>query len=151
MLWHSPECSKSRAALALLEERASFRKGGAFSVRDYLKKPPTRVELQALRSALGLPVAHWTRAADDGQPHEHTDDDSLIEAILARPALLERPIFVVRNGRPTSPFCEAAVIGRPPARVAELWEAYDAADKAERLRARARSVEVKGARSGRYW
>ena len=59
VLWHNPDCSKSRAALALLENR-----GEPFSVRAYLDEPPSMDELAALRQQLGPPI-EWCRTSDD--------------------------------------------------------------------------------------
>ena len=42
VLWHNPGCSKSRAALALLQATAP----GTFTIRPYLDEPPTLQELQ---------------------------------------------------------------------------------------------------------
>ena len=49
-LWHNPRCSKSRAALALLEERAEV------TVRRYLEDAPSEAELRAAHALLGGPV-----------------------------------------------------------------------------------------------
>ena len=97
ILYHNPRCSKSRAALALLEER-----GVEFQVVEYLKEPLDRAALDALRAVLGTPPSEWIRSGESAE---------LLEAIAAHPVLLERPIF--RSG-------DRAVVGRPPERVLEM-------------------------------
>ena len=57
VLWHNPDCSKSRAALKLLEER-----GEPFQTREYLKDPPTSMEVVRLQEKLGLPPIEWCAA-----------------------------------------------------------------------------------------
>ena len=108
-LWHNPACSKSRAALAVLEER-----GEPFEVREYLAEPPSFSELEVLKSALGLPAIEWVRTMDeawidhfDGATKYDDllpDDDDIMRAIEKRPIMLERPICM--HG-------DRAVVGRP--------------------------------------
>jgi len=112
VLWHNPACSKSRAALSLLEARAP----GTFTLRRYLEDPPTLPELRVLRSQLQRPAIEWTRTGDpawasvtlDGAGDGVDDDEGVLAAIAAAPRLLERPILVDgAAGR--------AVVGRPAA------------------------------------
>lgn len=110
-IWHNPRCSKSRQAKALLEEL-----GADAEVREYLKEPPTRAELEELMAALGLddPRAIM-RTGEDAYKQLGLADatsDELLDAMVDNPILLERPI-VVRSGR--------AVIGRPPEDVHQLF------------------------------
>ncbi len=109
-LWHNPRCSKSRAALKLLEERG-FRP----EIRLYLKDPPTAGEIRALQGALGLPLIEMMRTKEGifrerGLSRE-SDDATLLQAIVEHPVLLERPILTDGN---------RAVVGRPSERVLEL-------------------------------
>lgn len=111
LLIHNPRCSKSRATLALLEE-----KGVDFEVRAYLDEPLTRDELGELQERLGRPVADWVRKKEDcyakaGLSVESSDDE-LLDAIAKHPKILERPIVV--HG-------ERAEIGRPPEQVLDLF------------------------------
>ncbi len=110
VLYHNPRCSKSRAALALLEER-----GVEFRIVEYLEHPLERIALDALRERLGAPPADWIRrgesAFQEAGLSDASSDEELLVAIAAHPILLERPIF--QSG-------ERAVVGRPPARVLEL-------------------------------
>ena len=116
ILWHNESCSKSRAALALLEQS-----GQPFQVRAYLDDPPTFDELAALRKQLGQEPIEWARTMDPAWC-EHfdnatiyddllPDEDDIMRAMVQQPIMIERPILV-RSGR--------AVVGRPPERVLEL-------------------------------
>lgn len=103
-IWHNPRCSKSRAALRLLEER-----GIAPRVRLYLADPPGEEELRHMRDLLGVPAWAMMRRGEAafrsmglsaGDP-----EDRLIAAMAQQPVLIERPIVLV---------AERAVIARPP-------------------------------------
>ena len=96
-VWHNPRCSKSRAALAYLEER-----GITPDVRLYLKDAPDAADLRDMLAALGLSAAALLRK--DGAALKGQSDDEIIAAMVAEPALIERP--VIRRG-------DKAVIGRP--------------------------------------
>ena len=110
IIYHNPRCSKSRAALALLEERQV-----PLRIVEYLKEPPTRAELTTLRRKLGLAPREWIRKGEPeyktAQLDASSPDDQVLDAMAQHPILIERPI-VVRGDR--------AVIGRPPQRVLEL-------------------------------
>jgi arsenate reductase len=109
-IYHNPRCSKSRSALALLQERKV-----PLRVVEYLKEPPTRAELAGLRRKLGLSPGEWVRKNESEYKAACLDatssEDKLLDAMAKHPILIERPI-VVRGDR--------AVVGRPPERVLEL-------------------------------
>jgi arsenate reductase (glutaredoxin) len=110
IIYHNPRCSKSRAALALLQERQL-----PLRIVEYLKDPPSRGELAALRTKLGVPPSQWVRKNEAEFKAAGLDTDSsestLLDAMAAHPVLIERPI-VVHGDR--------AVVGRPPERVLDL-------------------------------
>lgn len=111
VLLHNPRCSKSRAALSLLQER-----GIAVEILPYLETPPTREQLRDMLAKLGLGARELLRSGEPeyaahGLADPSLDDAALIAAMAAHPRLIERPIFV--HG-------DRAVIGRPPERVLEL-------------------------------
>lgn len=90
--------------------------GLAAEIVDYLETPPDRAELLELLGKLGLPATALLRRGEAvyGElfgDREPTEAEAL-EALLAHPILLERPI-VVRGAR--------AVVARPPERVRELF------------------------------
>jgi arsenate reductase (glutaredoxin) len=110
-IYHNPRCSKSRAALTLLQER-----GVEPEVVEYLKTPPDAAELTALIRLLGLRPRDLLRTGEAEYRELGLDDPSrseaeIIAAMAAHPRLIERPI-VVHAGR--------ARIGRPPERILEI-------------------------------
>jgi len=110
-IWHNPRCSKSREALKVLEEN-----GIAPEVVKYLDVPHTKEEIKNLLKMLGLKSARELMRTKEAIYKELglkdvTDEEKLIEAMVAHPRLIERPI-VIKEGR--------AVIGRPVEKVIEL-------------------------------
>lgn len=110
-LYHNPRCSKSRATLALLDAN-----GVQPEIVEYLRTPPDRDTLSALLDMLALEPRALMRTHEAEYHSAGLDDPSLtraqlIDAMVAHPKLIERPI-VIRNGR--------AIIGRPPEKVLEL-------------------------------
>ncbi|KUM44002.1 arsenate reductase (glutaredoxin) [Pseudomonas sp. EpS/L25] len=113
VLYHNPRCSKSRAALELLQSREL-----AVSVLPYLETPPDAATLRALLAKLGLAARQLLRTGEDAYRELNLadpalDDEALIAAMVAHPRLIERPIAV--RG-------ERAVVGRPPERVLEILQ-----------------------------
>ncbi len=110
VLWHNARCSKSRQAKALLEEE-----GVELEVREYLKEPPTRDELDTLVAALEIDdVRTIVRTGEDAYSQlglDEADQDELLDAIVDNPILLQRPILVR---------ADRAVVGRPPEDVRAL-------------------------------
>ncbi|WP_217476885.1 arsenate reductase (glutaredoxin) [Stutzerimonas stutzeri] len=110
-LYHNPRCSKSRGALELLTQR-----GLTPTVINYLETPPSAEELQRIIARLGIPARQLLRTGEAEYKTLNLADPSLsdrqiIEAMIAHPKLIERPILVTDD---------AAVIGRPPEKVLEL-------------------------------
>lgn len=110
-LYHNPRCSKSRGALELLEAR-----GLQPNVRRYLETPPSAAELKELLGKLGISARQLLRTGEEeyqtlGLAGPALSEDQLIEAMVAHPRLIERPILI--NG-------DKAVIGRPPEKVLEI-------------------------------
>jgi len=109
-IYHNPRCSKSRNTLALLEEQ-----GVDAEVVKYLETPPSKEELKALLKMLGMTARELMRIKEEVYKElglkDVADEEALIEAMVANPKLIERPI-VVKDGK--------AVIGRPIENVVEL-------------------------------
>jgi arsenate reductase len=109
-IFHNPKCSKSRATLALLQER-----GIEPEVVEYLKKPPTAAELKAIVAKLGIPAEQLVRKGEQIYKTEYAGkkltDAQWIDAMVRHPILIERPI-VIRGNK--------AVLGRPPENVLVL-------------------------------
>lgn len=93
-IYHNPACGTSRNVLAYL------RKAGIEpNVVEYLKTPPDRGLLTSLIAQMGVPVHEVVRSkealhAELGLDAPGTGDDTLIEAMLAHPILINRPIVV---------------------------------------------------------
>lgn len=110
-IYHNPQCSTSRKALALLRER-----GVEPVVVEYLKTPPSRDELKRIAAATGEPLRALLRSKQpeylaQGLDDPSLSDEQLIDALLATPVLIERPIVVTPKG---------ARLGRPVERVLEV-------------------------------
>jgi arsenate reductase (glutaredoxin) len=116
-IWHNPRCSKSREALGLLRDA-----GVEPGVRRYLEEPPTAAELDAVLTAIGREPWEVARtgelvAKELGLAGWVHDRARWIEAMVAHPVLIERPIVIADDG--------GAVIGRPPERVRDLLRAVE--------------------------
>ena len=103
-IWHNPHCSKSRAALETLQAR----EGIDLEVVEYLKNPPDREKLAQLYRDAGMPPreglrTYGTDALERGLAE--ADDETVLDAMIADPRLIERPLVEtekgVRLGRPT--------------------------------------------------
>ncbi|HEX4694864.1 arsenate reductase (glutaredoxin) [Sphingomonas sp.] len=106
-IWHNPRCSKSREALAILQE------GGAeIEVIDYLHNPPSRERLADLYKRAGLTPREGLRSGEDAaKPLRQASDDAILDAMVAHPILIERPLVETVKG---------VVLGRPPEKVREI-------------------------------
>jgi len=110
-IYHNPRCSKSRETLKLLQE-----KGIDPEIILYLETPPDAKTLQDLLKKLGLKPRELMRTKEaeykaQGLNDPELSDAALMEAMIATPKLIERPI-VVRGGK--------AALGRPPEQVLEI-------------------------------
>jgi len=110
-LYHNPRCSKSRAALELLQAR-----GLEPVIVRYLETPPDAATLHTLLGKLGISARALLRTGEEEYKTLDLADatlgeEHLVQAMAAHPKLIERPILV--NG-------ERAVIGRPPKNVLEI-------------------------------
>jgi len=109
-IYHNPRCSKSRQTLALLQEN-----GVEPEVVLYLENIPTTEELKDLLSKLKITPMQLIRKGEkdwkENYKGKELSDAQLIEAMIAHPKLIERPI-VVKDTK--------AVLGRPPENALEL-------------------------------
>jgi arsenate reductase len=110
-IYHNARCSKSRGACELIEAA-----GIQAEIVNYLETPPTRAELVDLLRKLRMKPSELLRRGEAVFAEHYADrelsEDEALEALLAHPILMERPI-AVRGDR--------AVVARPPERVKELF------------------------------
>jgi len=109
-IYHNPRCTKSRQTLALLREN-----GVEPEVILYLENIPTANDLKDLLSKLGISPMQLIRKGEAAWKENYIgkelSDEQIIEAMIAHPKLIERPI-VVKDDK--------AVLGRPPENALEL-------------------------------
>lgn len=108
-IWINPSCSKCRSALSLLDAE-----GAGYTVREYLKDPPTAAELADVLGRLGLEPWDITRTGEQAAaalgmadwPRTAEDRGRWIDALAAHPVLIQRPIITADDG--------TAVVARSP-------------------------------------
>ena len=97
-IYHNPKCSTSRNVLALIRNT-----GGEPEIVEYLKTPPTREKLMALISQMNVPVREIIRRKEAlydelALNNSALGDDALVDAMLAHPILMNRPIVETTLG-----------------------------------------------------
>ena len=112
-IYHNPSCGTSRNTLAMIRQS-----GEEPEVIEYLKTPPSRVRLVELIAAIGTSPRALLR--EKGTPYAELrlsdpkwSDDELIDAMLAHPILINRPIVATPRG---------VRLCRPSERVLDLLE-----------------------------
>ncbi|WP_296201363.1 arsenate reductase (glutaredoxin) [uncultured Hyphomicrobium sp.] len=97
-IYHNPACGTSRNTLAMIRQS-----GEEPRVIEYLKTPPSRAELVDLIARMGITVRDLLRRK--GTPYDELglddpslSDDALIDAMMAHPILINRPIVVTPLG-----------------------------------------------------
>lgn len=98
IIYHNPACGTSRNTLALIRNS-----GVEPAIIHYLETPPNRETLVALIAAMEMPVRDLLRKnvppfEELGLAEERFSDDELIDAMLAHPILINRPIVVTPLG-----------------------------------------------------
>jgi arsenate reductase (glutaredoxin) len=98
IIYHNPDCGTSRNTLAMIRNA-----GIEPHVIEYLKTPPSRVLLKQLIERMGVPVRSVVR--EKGTPFNelglgdpNLTDDQLLDAMMAHPILINRPIVVTPKG-----------------------------------------------------
>lgn len=109
-LIHNPRCSKSRQALALLQE-----KGIEPEIRLYLKDELTKDELKSILKKLNVEASSIIRKGEkdfkENFKGKELSEEEWIDAMIKYPKLIERPILI--NG-------DNAKVGRPPEDVLDI-------------------------------
>lgn len=90
-IYHNPNCGTSRNTLALIRHA-----GIEPTIIEYLRDPPTRERLVELIAAAGLSVRDALRQkgtpyAELGLDDSTLSDEQLLDAMLAKPILINRP------------------------------------------------------------
>lgn len=110
-IFHNPRCSKSRQTLQLLNDNDQD-----VEIIEYLKTPPTAKQLREIIKMLGIKPRDLLRKGEKeykeaGLNNMDLSDKQIIDAMVANPKLIERPI-VIKDGM--------ARLGRPPELVLEI-------------------------------
>ena len=110
-IYHNPKCSTSRKVLDALREA-----GKEPEVVEYLKTPPSKAELKDLLKRMKMRPRDLLRKKEAlykelGLDEEKKSDEQIIDAMIAHPILIERPIVVTKKG---------VRLGRPPEIVNEI-------------------------------
>lgn len=110
-IFHNPKCSTSRNALALIQAS-----GETSEVVEYLKTPPSREYLVELLDKMQMSPRKLMRSKEAvftelGLDNPEVSDDQLIDAMVANPISINRPIVVTAKG---------AVLCRPLERIFEV-------------------------------
>ena len=97
-IYHNPACGTSRNTLALIRNS-----GAEPQIVEYLKNPPSRGELKALLHLMQITPRQLLR--EKGTPFQELGlgdpgktDDELLDAMMAHPILINRPIVVTPLG-----------------------------------------------------
>ncbi|WP_095011981.1 arsenate reductase family protein [Tsuneonella mangrovi] len=109
-IWHNPNCSKSRMALEALRSR----EGIEVEVIQYLRHPPSRDKLAQLYRDAGMQPREGVRTqGTDAKERGITeaDADTVLDAMMADPKLIERPLVETAKG---------VRLCRPPERIEEI-------------------------------
>jgi arsenate reductase len=98
IIYHNPGCGTSRNTLAMIRNA-----GIEPHVIEYLKTPPSRALLQQLAVRMGLSLRELLREkgtpyAELGLDSKALTDDQLLDAMMAHPILINRPIVVTPKG-----------------------------------------------------
>ena len=110
-IFHNPRCSKSNQTLKLLRDR-----GIQPDIIEYLSAPPSAEQLKEILDLLAMHPRDLMRKIESpfndlGLDDANVDRDTLINAMIDNPILIQRPI-VLSNGK--------AAIGRPPKNILNI-------------------------------
>ncbi len=97
-IYHNPMCGTSRKTLDILTQS-----GADVWIQEYMKTPPSREELARLYERAGLTPRQGLRAKEPlaeelGLTRPDVTDDEVLDAMVAHPILIERPIVETPKG-----------------------------------------------------
>jgi len=97
-IYHNPMCGTSRKTLEILRDS-----GCDVWIQEYLKSPPNRDDLVRLYKTAGITPREGLRAKEPlaeelGLNRPDVTDDQILDAMIAHPILIERPLVETANG-----------------------------------------------------
>jgi arsenate reductase len=97
-IYHNPKCGTSRKTLEILQAE-----GAEVTIVDYLKQPPAKDELRRLYERAGITPRQGLRtkeslSADLDLVDGHVSDEAILDAMVANPILIERPLVETEKG-----------------------------------------------------
>ena len=97
-IYHNPLCGTSRKTLEIIRE-----KSGEPEIIEYMKAPPSREELKSIYEKAGISPRDGLRAkepiaAELGLTRDDVSDDEILDAMMAHPILINRPLVVTNKG-----------------------------------------------------
>lgn len=97
-IYHNPRCGTSRKTLEILEQE-----GAEVTVVDYLEKVPSKAELKRLYARAGITPREGLRVKEPAAEEldllsGRVGDDALLDAMIERPILIERPLVETEKG-----------------------------------------------------
>src|SRR5882757_7038764 len=98
VIYHNPMCGTSRKTLEILKDE-----GAEITVIEYLKTPPSAAELKRLYARAGISAREGLRAKEQlakdlDLVEGAVSDAAIIEAMVANPILIERPLVETDKG-----------------------------------------------------
>ena len=97
-IFHNPMCGTSRKTLDILREE-----GADVRVIEYMKAPPSRDELKRIYQRAGITPRQGLRAkeplaAELGLTGDDVSDEAILDAMMAHPILINRPLVETEKG-----------------------------------------------------
>ena len=97
-IFHNPNCGTSRKTLDILRDSRA-----ELNVVEYLRAPPSRAELKRIYDRAGISPREGLRAkeplADElGLNRPEVSDDEILDAMMAHPILINRPLVETEKG-----------------------------------------------------
>ncbi len=97
-IYHNPMCGTSRKTLDILHEA-----GAEVEMIEYLKAPPARADLERLYKRAGITPREGLRAKEPlagelGLTREDVRDEQVLDAMIAHPILINRPLVETDKG-----------------------------------------------------
>lgn len=97
-IYHNPQCGTSRKTLEILEQE-----GADLTVIEYLKHPPAKDELRRLYERAGIRPSEGLRsketlASDLDLLGGQVSENAILDAMVANPILIERPLVETEKG-----------------------------------------------------